>query len=54
MDRIFAELERSTVLMTVGSSGVVEPAGQLRSSGAPQSCAHDLRRPGRTGEQWLL
>jgi NAD-dependent deacetylase len=29
MDRIFAELERSTLLMTVGSSGVVEPAASL-------------------------
>ncbi len=29
MDRIFAELERSTVLMTVGSSGVVEPAASF-------------------------
>jgi NAD-dependent deacetylase len=29
MDRIFAELERSTLLMTVGSSGVVEPAASF-------------------------
>lgn len=29
MDRIFAELQRSTVLMTVGSSGVVEPAASF-------------------------
>lgn len=29
MDRIFAELERTTVLMTVGSSGVVEPAASF-------------------------
>jgi len=29
MDRIFAELERSTILMTVGSSGVVEPAASF-------------------------
>lgn len=29
MDRILAELERSTLLMTVGSSGVVEPAASF-------------------------
>ncbi len=29
MDRIFAELDRSTLLMTVGSSGVVEPAASF-------------------------
>jgi NAD-dependent deacetylase len=29
MDRIFAELERCTVLMTIGSSGVVEPAASF-------------------------
>ena len=29
MDRIFAELDRCTVLMTVGSSGVVEPAASF-------------------------
>lgn len=29
MDRIFAELDRSTILMTVGSSGVVEPAASF-------------------------
>jgi len=38
MDRIFAELGRSTLLMTVGSSGVVEPAASFvrlaRRSGA--------------------
>lgn len=29
MDRVFAELDRATVLMTVGSSGVVEPAASF-------------------------
>ena len=29
MDLIFAELDRTTVLMTVGSSGVVEPAASF-------------------------
>jgi NAD-dependent deacetylase len=29
MERIFAKLEQTTVLMTVGSSGVVEPAASL-------------------------
>jgi NAD-dependent deacetylase len=29
MDRIFAELDRTTILMTVGSSGVVEPAASF-------------------------
>ena len=29
MDRIFAKLERTSVLMTVGSSGVVEPAASF-------------------------
>jgi NAD-dependent deacetylase len=52
MDRILAELERGTLLMTVGSSGVVEPAASFATMHAPSTSGRKSRPIATTSTKW--
>ena len=54
MDLILHQLEGATVLLTVGTSGVVEPAASFGEDGPSQSCANDLCWARRAVKQWVF